>query len=112
MLSNEEMDDIITNLILNGGLEVSGIDSETGDLTYSYTERLKTVNPELQSAIMELFHTHVMALWELGFINMNPLEENPVVTLTSFATDPVAIDSLHSDLKRTLKLIVMKFEEQ
>jgi hypothetical protein len=52
-----------------------------------------------------------MALWELGFLDMNPTENNPMVRLTTFADDGEAIDSLHPDLRRTLFMIKARFAE-
>lgn len=111
MSTPEEINDIIENLILQGAVEVSGLDMETGEPMYGFTEKIKDVSPELAAGIEELFHMHVMALWELGFLDMNPTEENPIVRLTSFAEDATAINTLNSDLKRTLYLIKAKFEE-
>lgn len=111
MATPEELDEIITNLILQGAVEVSGIDLDTGEPMYGFTEKLKEVSPDLAAGIEELFHMHVMALWELGFVDMNPTEENPLVRLTNFADDEAAIESLHPDLKRTLLMVKSKFEE-
>jgi hypothetical protein len=106
----ENHDEMIEKLILDGSLEVSGID-ESGELTYQFTEKLQEQNPELAEGIQELFHIHVMALWELGFLDMNPTENNPMVRLTTFADDGEAIDSLHPDLRRTLFMIKARFAE-
>jgi hypothetical protein len=51
-----------------------------------------------------------MALWEKGFLNMNPTELNPMVTLTDFALNEEAVASLHPDLRRTLIMIIARFE--
>jgi hypothetical protein len=37
----------IEDLILNGALEVSGLDLKTGDPLYNFTEKLKDVDSEL-----------------------------------------------------------------
>jgi hypothetical protein len=106
----DNVDKIIEELILSGGLEVSGLDAETGEPLYQFTDKLSKTNPEIAEGIQELFHLHVMALWEKGFLNMNPTELNPMVTLTDFALNEEAVSSLHPDLRRTLIMIIARFE--
>ena len=112
MLNNDDIEKIIDDLILSGGLEVSGIDADSGEILYGFTDKLKEVSPEMANGLMELFHMHVMALWERGFLDLNPTEENPMVRLTEFAFNEDAVATLHPDLKQTLKIIIVKFEEQ
>lgn len=112
MATPDEVNKIIEELILQGAVEVSGLDIETGEPLYGFTDKLKTVSPELASGIEELFHIHVMALWEQGFLDMNPTEANPMVRLTNFADDEAAINSLHPDLRQTLRVIKSKFSEE
>ncbi len=45
MTSDEN--EMIEKLILEGGLEVAGIDSEDGSLLYSFTPKIKQLMPEL-----------------------------------------------------------------
>lgn len=110
MQYDDEVERIIDELILSGGLEVAGLDSETNEPLYSFTDKLSETNPDVAAGLQELFHLHVMALWERGFLNMNPMEENPMVTLTEFALDEDAIKTLHPDLRRTLFMIIARFE--
>ncbi len=110
MATDDEIEQIITDLILSGGIEVAGLDPETNEPLYQFTEKLQDANPEMAASIQELFHMHVMALWERGFLDMNPMEENPMVTLTEFALDEDAIKTLHPDLRRTLFMIMARFE--
>ena len=44
-----EEDNIIDNLILQGALQPAGIDLETGEMLYNFTETLKEINPELHN---------------------------------------------------------------
>lgn len=112
MSSNEDIEKIIEDLILSGGLEVSGLDADTGEPLYQFTEKITEIDSPLADAMQELFHMHVMALWEKGFIDMNPMERNPMVRLTELALDNDAVHSLHPDLKRTLVMIIARFEDQ
>lgn len=112
MTDKDDVEKIIDELILSGGLEVSGIDVDSGEILYGFTDKLKEVSPEIANGLSELFHMHVMALWEKGFLDLNPMEENPLVRLTNFAYDDAALASLHPELRQTLKIIIVKFEEQ
>lgn len=107
----DEVDRIIDELILSGGLEVIGLDPKTNEPLYQFTEKLQDTNPEVAKGIQELFHLHIMALWERGFLNLNPTEENPMVTLTDFALDEDAVKTLHPDLRRTLFMVMARFAE-
>jgi len=42
-----EAGDKIEDLILSGALEVSGIDIDTGEMLYNFTDKLKDINPDL-----------------------------------------------------------------
>jgi hypothetical protein len=47
--------DIVDNLILNGGLEYAGKDSETGEILYKPTERLKEIDSKLSNDLSIYF---------------------------------------------------------
>jgi len=95
----------IDNLILAGALEPAGIDSETGEMLYNFTTKLKEINPVLHKEVNNMFNNHMMKLWELGMITMNLIDENPLVNLTEKAFDNFLIESLDEDLGHTLKEI-------
>jgi len=95
----------IDKLILAGALEPSGVDSETGEILYSFTPKLQTVNPMLHDAAMNYFAIHAIKLWEMGFINMDVTEKNPIVSLTKLAFDEKRINNLEEEMQMTLKEI-------
>lgn len=76
---------LIEELILNGALEVVGFDSENKELLYSITEKMKDVMPEIYDDHMNLVNRGMMDLWEKGFIDIDFLKEDPLVTLTDKA---------------------------
>jgi hypothetical protein len=98
--------DEIDKLILNGGLEVAGIDIETGEPLYNFTEKLLEVNPELHKEILEYFSHETMSLWSEGFLDMDVTEKNPMVSLTPKALDEEEIKKLTKDKQYTLKEII------
>ena len=97
----DENDQLIESLILNGALEVAGIDFETGEPLYNFTDKLEDVDPILHSTISTYFSTEAMALWEHGFLEMDVTEKNPLVRLT---------EKIH-DQKEILKLNLLYYRK-
>lgn len=99
-------DNIIEDLILKGALEVAGLDIETGEPLYNFTDKLKDINPKLHDEHSKYFAVETMALWEYGFLSMDVTEANPVVSLTNKSFDPEEIAKLDKQHQYTLKEIV------
>lgn len=97
---------IIEDLILQGALEVAGIDLETGEALYNFTSKLKDVSPHLHDEFSTYFSKETMALWENGFISMDITQSNPIVMLTPKAFDSNEIVKLNKDHQYTLKEII------
>jgi len=95
----------IEDLILSGAVEVAGVDPDTGEMLYNFTEKLKDVNPILHREVNNLFNAHVMRLWELDLIDMNVTLENPTVRLTKKAFHPSCLSKLSEEEKYTLSEI-------
>lgn len=95
-------DQIIEELILAGALEASAV-SETGELLYSFTNKLKDINPDLYREHLNFVNAEIMFFWEHGFVFISDLsEENPRVSLTEKAFDEEEIKQLDSEKKNTL----------
>ena len=100
----------IDYLLLNGGLQVAGIDSSSGEFLYTFTPKIKEIMPELYHEHMNHVNGELMGLWEKGFINIDLMSENPIVTLTQKALDHNEIAKLSKEdqwsiqeIKRLLK---------
>jgi hypothetical protein len=102
----KDEDDAIEKLILAGALEVAGIDIDTGEPVYNFTEKLIDVNPELHSEVSTYFSRETMALWQEGFLDMDITEKNPIVRLTQKALDKIEVANLNKDKRYTLKEII------
>jgi len=103
-------DEIINELILSGGLQVAGVDSETGDFLYQFTPKLKDISPALYNEHVNHVNGELMRLWEMGFLNINFMDDNPIVTLTAKALDEAELSKLAKEdrwgieeIKRLLK---------
>jgi hypothetical protein len=79
-LSNPE--EMIDFLILNGALEPSGIHEETGEILFSFTEKLEEVSPEIFNKLIDSFQLEILELWKKGFIEIDITAESPLVSLT------------------------------
>jgi len=99
-------DEIIEDLILQGALEVAGLDIESGEMLYNFTPKLQSINPELHNEFSKYFSSETQALWEHGFLEMDPTEENPIVRLTEKALKEEEVLKLEKDRQYTLKEII------
>ena len=98
--------DKIEELILSGALEVSGIDIDSGEMLYNFTDKLKDINPELFKDMSDYISTETMALWAEGFLDIDVTETNPMVKLTPKAFDDAEVDKLPKEKQYTLKEII------
>ena len=99
-------DKIIEDLILSGALQFAGIDMESGEMLYNFTEKLKDINPELHNEFSTYLYSEVSELWANGFLDMYFTDENPRITLTAKALDPEEVAKLDKDRQYTLKEII------
>jgi hypothetical protein len=102
--------EIINQLILSGGLQVAGVDSQTGEFLYQFTPKLKEISPALYDEHVNHVNKELMGLWEKGFLNINFMDDNPIVILTSKALDESELAKLSKEdrwsieeIKRLLK---------
>lgn len=101
-----EEDDLIDRLILDGALQPAGIDIESGEMLYNFTEKLKDVNPKLHDEFSAYFSEETKVLWQHGFIDMDITQKNPIINITKKALDPEAVAKLDKDKQYTLKEII------
>jgi hypothetical protein len=102
----DEESKIIEDLILQGALEVAGIDLDTGEPLYNFTNKLQSINPELHNEFSKYFSSETIALWEYGFLDMDITDINPVVRVTKKAFDPESVAKLNKGHQYTLKEII------
>jgi hypothetical protein len=101
-----QSDEFIEKLILEGAIEVAGIDSVTGEFLFSFTDKLRQIDPEMYYGIMESFHQNVMKLWEKGFVNINMESDNPKISLNEKALDDSEAKKLDPQLSETLREVM------
>jgi hypothetical protein len=101
MTSDEN--EMIEKLILEGGIEVAGIDSEDGSLLYSFTPKIKYLMPELYHDHMNAVNSEILSLWERGYVDIDLLSKDPIVTLTPKSLDEAEISKLNKREKWSIE---------
>lgn len=103
-------DQVMDFLLLNGALEVAGIDQKSGEFLYAFTPKIKEIMPEVYNEHLNSVNGEIMKLWEKGFLNVDFLAEEPLVTLTKKAFDKEELSRLSQqdlwsleEIKRLLK---------
>ena len=92
MTNNE--DELIKNLILEGALEVAGLDSENGELLYSVTPKMQELMPDLYEDHLAQVNKDILNLWEKGYVNINFLDDSPMVTISEKGLDKKEVAKL------------------
>jgi hypothetical protein len=100
----EEISDF-DKLLLSGVIEPAALDSNTGEMLYTFSKNLEETNPALHKLVIDNFYKTSIKLWELGFLNMDITNSNPLVALTPFAFNENKINQLDEDLQFALSEI-------
>lgn len=101
MEDNEQK--IIEDFIIAGALEIVGVDQITNQTMYRVTPKMKKINPMFYKEHEDNVHSETMKLWELGFLNIDVTEENPVVRLLPDAFDNNKINKLSPEERFVLE---------
>jgi hypothetical protein len=107
---NNPEDDLINNLILQGALEVAGLDSETGEFLYAVTPKLQDVMPDMYEDHLKVVNKDLLNLWEKGYLDIDFFLADPIVTISKKGLDKNEISKLTKpeiwaleEVKRLLK---------
>jgi hypothetical protein len=99
------IDETFDALILSGAVEIAAIDSNTGEPLYSFSPKIKEIMPKLYEQHMTEVNRDIMALWENGFLNIEMLTDNPLVTLSNKAFNDFEVENLSRELQMSLSEI-------
>jgi hypothetical protein len=102
--------DIIDALILNGALEVSAIDSETGQFVYTVTEKMAELAPEIYEEINNQIYRDVMNLWQKGLLMVNIMSDSPEVSPSEHGLDRANWTNLSDSEYSTMNTVMRLFE--
>lgn len=103
MSEEEHISEIIDHLILEGGLEVAGIDPESGEMLYAFTPKVKEIMPELYHDHLNFVNDELMVLWEKGYVDIDFLMDDPLISLTTKSYDPDELQKLSKQEKWSLQ---------
>ena len=92
----------IEHLILEGAAEVAGISLETGEMMYTFTPKLQDVNPHLYHEVSSYIYGAVMSIWEKGFLEIDIMSADPLVSPTEKAYDKTVINEQLSDREQNV----------
>ena len=98
--------ELIDGLILNGAIEVSAVDQNTGELLYSFTPKIKELMPSLYKEHMENVNSEVMNLWQKGFLDIDLLSDDPMITITRKALSEDHVITLSKEERWSLSEII------
>jgi len=108
MSSSDEMIDF---LILNGALEPSGVHEETGELLFSFTEKLEEVSPEIFKKLTDTFQLEILELWKGGFLEIDMTMTSPMVYLNEKSFDLAARAELSEYEEATLESVIRAIKD-
>ena len=110
MFDDEQISEIIDHLILEGGIEVAGIDPESGEMLYAFTPKVKEIMPELYHDHLNFVNDELMVLWEKGYVDIDFLQDDPLIYISDKSYDPEEVKKLSKqerwslqELKRVVK---------
>jgi hypothetical protein len=104
-------DNVFEELLLNGAIEIVGIDEQSGEMLFNFTEKLKDVDPFLYEKMNDFFYQELLGLWEKGFISMDITQKNPKVSLTQKALDEIEVNNLTTDQRIHREDIIKNLSE-
>lgn len=102
--------EVIDALILNGALEISAMDSETGQMVYAITEKMQELAPEIYRDIRNQIHKDVMSLWQKGLLIVDLMSDSPDVSPTEAALDRASWTDLSDSEYSTMNTVMRAFE--
>ena len=103
MFDDEAISKIIDTLILEGGIEVAGVDPDTGEILYAFTPKVKEIMPELYHDHLNFVNDELMILWEKGYVDIDFLQDDPLISLSDKAYDTNELDKLSKQQKWSLQ---------
>lgn len=103
MSEDEAISKIIDDLILDGGLEVAGVDPESGEMLYAFTPKVKELMPELYHDHLNFVNDELMILWEKGYVDINFLHDDPLVSLAEKSYDQEEVKKLSKQERWSLQ---------
>lgn len=102
--------ELIDALILSGALEISAMDSESGQMVYAVTDKMEELAPEIYREINDQIQRDVMSLWQKGLLAVDLLSNSPDISITELALDRANWIDLSDSEHSTMNTVMRAFE--
>lgn len=103
----------IEKLILDGVVEFAGVDSETGQFLYNFTNKFYEYFPDAMNDKLDMIKAEMKFFWEAGFIDVDDIDSvNPMIALTDKSFDEVELSKLPKEKQLILEELKKFFEER
>jgi hypothetical protein len=83
-------------LINEDAIQWAGINPDNNESLYIFTEKIKDIAPSLYQSHIQEIHNLAMQLWEKGFVEVNWLEDDPIIYLSEKSFDREKLQGLTS----------------
>ena len=103
MFDDDAISQIIDDLILEGGLEIAGVDPETGEMLYLFTPKVKELMPDLYEEHLNFVNSELMALWEKGYVDIDFFKDDPLISLNKKAYSSEEVGKLSKQEKWSIQ---------
>jgi hypothetical protein len=103
MFDDDSISKIIDNLILEGGIEVAGVDPDSGEMLYCFTPKVKEIMPELYNDHLNFVNAELMVLWEKGYVDIDFLMDDPLISLNEKSYNHEEVSKLSKEEKWSLQ---------
>lgn len=103
MFDEDSVSEIIDYLILEGGIEVAGVDPNTQEMLYAFTPKLKEIMPELYHDHLNFVNDELMVLWEKGYVDIDFLKDDPLISISDKSYDPEEVKKLSKQERWSLQ---------
>jgi hypothetical protein len=102
--------EIISAMVEQGALEIDAMDSETGEIVYKVTDRLKEIAPAFYREISDQAYRDILSLWDKGLLEMNILLDSPEVSPTEAGLDRSNWKNLSAGEYGIMNTVMRRFE--
>jgi hypothetical protein len=103
VFDEDSVSEIIDYLILEGGIEVAGVDPNTQEMLYAFTPKLKEIMPELYHDHLNFVNDELMVLWEKGYVDIDFLKDDPLISISDKSYDPEEVKKLSKQERWSLQ---------
>jgi hypothetical protein len=87
-------EEVFIDLLAKGALKFMGYDPNTDEKMYVFTPKIKEIMPDLYEEHLNSVNREVMNLWEKGYIDLDLMAKDPLISITKKALSDIDIMQL------------------